>query len=88
MDQRDQELLDKQLWGVSPASPGNYEGLIYTRIGDVKITGGGHLTGTIISGGDVEKSGGSTAFAWKDCRPIPPGEPDAPLEAELTVWQK
>ena len=27
MDQRDQELLDKQLWGVSPAPPGN-EGLI------------------------------------------------------------
>jgi hypothetical protein len=23
MDQRDQELLDKQLWGVSPAPPGN-----------------------------------------------------------------
>ena len=27
MDQRDQELLDKQLWGVSPTPPGN-EGLI------------------------------------------------------------
>lgn len=27
MDQRDQELLDKQLWGVSPAPSGN-EGLI------------------------------------------------------------
>ena len=23
MDQRDQELLDKQLWGVRPAPPGN-----------------------------------------------------------------
>ena len=27
MDQRDQELLDTQLWGVTPAPPGN-EGLI------------------------------------------------------------
>jgi hypothetical protein len=45
MDQRDQELLDKQLWGVSPSPPrnGGIIGLAFAVVFLVGISIGGIL---------------------------------------------
>ena len=39
---------------------GDYEGLIYARIGDVDLTGTGSLTGSLIAGGNVNSGSGTS----------------------------
>jgi len=64
------------------------EGLLYTHIGDIAITGGGSVSGGIISGGDFNKSGNSTVFNYVNSTPVAPGEDMGDGALGVTAWQR
>jgi hypothetical protein len=74
---------------INLAGNGDYEGLVYAKIGNVDLTGSGTLSGSIIAGGDVYKAGASTIITYEDSTPTAPGE-DATENSTLavTAWQK
>ena len=54
---------------------GNYthHGLLYTKAGDVTISGNVNLYGSIISAGLYTVSGNFGAFSYQNATPVPPG---------------
>ncbi len=67
---------------------GDYEGLIYARIGAIEVTGSCSITGSIICGGDFKKAGSSTVFGY--VRSVPVAPDSTPTDGVLCVsaWQK
>jgi hypothetical protein len=68
-------------------------GLVYTRSGSVMWTGGGQLTGSIISAGNIDKGGGSDLIV--NFNPAPPQIPYVPAADTnrsdyviITAWQE
>jgi len=64
------------------------EGLLYTRIGDVDMSGGGHIRGSIICGGEFKKTGGSTVFSYVKSVPAVPGQVQTQGRVLAMAWQK
>lgn len=68
-------------------------GLVYARSGSLDWTGGGILTGSIITAGDIDKGGGSDLIVHFN--PAPPEIPYSPLSTTnradyviITAWQE
>jgi hypothetical protein len=74
---------------VSMQSQTDARGLIYTKTGDVKWTGGGRLTGSIICAGNVQKGGNSDlTMMYGDSTPATPGTSTAAVDrVVITAWQ-
>lgn len=73
---------------IKMAGNGDYHGLIYTRVGDIRITGTCRLYGSILCGGDLFKSGNSGVFAYENARPTPPGGESEDGFYYTAIWQK
>lgn len=70
------------------AGGGTYEGLMYAVHGDTKITGACNLTGSLMCGGDIDKSGGAAFFSYASSIPEPPDGSDKDQVLALSAWQK
>jgi hypothetical protein len=73
---------------IKLSGSGDYEGLIYARIGDIEITGGGSLTGSIICGGNFKKAGSSTVISYVESVPVAPTEVASEGILCISAWQK
>lgn len=73
---------------IKVAGCGTYEGLIYTRIGDIQFTGSGKVIGAIISGGNFKKAGCSTVIAYVESVPIAPDETASDGVLCVSAWQQ
>ena len=74
-------------------SCGQHHGLVYAMNGDIKMTGGGKITGNVIAAGEYWKNGGWDQIAYEDS--TPPVDPDpgsAPVagsdDVGITCWHK
>lgn len=73
---------------IKATGGGDYRSLIYARIGNVEIGGGGAVRGSIVCGGNFKKSGGSTDFYYENVLPVPPYEEDGNAHLALSAWQR
>lgn len=63
-------------------------GLIYARIGNIEIAGGGTMTGSLMCGGNFKKSGNSCMFAYEESVPVAPGETTSEGRLCAMAWQR
>jgi len=73
-------------------SSGQHHGLVYAMNGDIKMTGGGKITGTVLAAGEYWKNGGWDQIAWENSTPPPDpnGWPAVAGSSEvgITCWHK
>jgi hypothetical protein len=66
----------------------NVRGLMYTRVGDIEMSGGGSLQGQILCGNNFKKTGNSSIFGYTNCTPRTPGQPVSQGTLAAMAWQK
>jgi hypothetical protein len=72
---------------------GSKHGLIYARIGTFDISGSGAIYGSIICGGNFDKSGSWSFMCYQDSTPTPPGAGGGtpgknPDNVVITAWKR
>ena len=67
---------------------GSFEGLMYAVHGDAKVTGACELTGSLMCGGDLTKSGGGAVFSYASVIAEEPGGGGKEQVLALSAWQK
>ncbi|MBT7065437.1 MAG: hypothetical protein HN919_03970 [Verrucomicrobia bacterium] len=73
---------------IKLSGSGSYEGLLYAPSGDIDITGGGSVTGSMICGGDFKKAGCSTLFSYVESVPVAPNETVSEGILCISAWQQ
>ena len=74
--------------GIQISGSGRWQGLVYAPVGDIDITGGGTVEGSVITGGDFKKAGSSAIFTYVDSVPVAPDEVVTDGVLCVSAWQR